>query len=135
MSYSRWSTTIGFDFDLAFPGLDIFDQLNAFYSVTAERRLCLLQSQRAFFSDWYVYWDAPQSKAELGHKGQVLAIYGPCSWDRSPFYSYDVLKFVATRERWRAIDGYAECGDHRDCFHLAKCVREWLADVEDRFPE
>ena len=58
MSYSRWSATIGFDFDLAFPGLDIFDQLNAFYSVTAERRMCLLQSQRAFFSDWYVYWDA-----------------------------------------------------------------------------
>ena len=82
-----------------------------------------------------MYWDAPQSKAELGRKGQVLAIYGPCSWDRSPFYSYDVLKFVATRERWCEIDGYAECGDHRDCFHLAKCVREWLADVEDRFPE
>ena len=135
MSYSHWSTTIGFDFDLAFPGLDIVDQLNGFYSLTAERRLCLLQSQRAFFSDWYVYWDAPQSKAELGLKGRVLAIYGPCSWDRSPFYTYDVLKFVATRERWREIDGYAECSDHRDCFHLARCVREWLADVEDRFPE
>lgn len=135
MSYSRWSTTIGFDYEKAFTGMDHVDQVLAFVQMDQPARDRLLKSQRGYFSSWYIYWTVG-SDDSLGRKGQLLWIGSNrarmCDWRT---YSYDYLKEVCWRGRWNDIPGYAQCQDQRDCFNLAEAVRDWLADVEDSFPE
>ena len=135
MSYSRWSTTIGFDFERAFPGMDHVDQIMTFIQLEKPARDRLLANQRAYFSSWYTYW-TEGSENSLGRKGQLLWIgsnrVGMNDWGT---YMYDHLKFIATRGYWRDIPGYERCQDQRDCFNLAIAVREWLAEVEECFPD
>ena len=134
MSYSRWSTTIGFEYDLAFPCLDVVDQSIQFFTLDTKSRRRLLESQRAYCSSWYVYWSVESIDA-MGRKGQVLWIgSNRVSARHWHAYTYDYCKLVALRNRWSLFPGYAECQDHRDCFHLAQAVRDWLSDVEESYP-
>ena len=134
MAYLRWSTTVGFDHEKAFPSRDRLLAILDFLRSDERRRDRLLAEQRAYSSSWYVYW--PNSSDDrMERKWQNLWIgsnrVGIADWGA---YTYDLLKLIATRGRWALIPGYDRCQDHRDCFKLADAVREWLADVELAFP-
>ena len=136
MSYSRWSTAIGFDYATAYPGLEYPEPQLQFAMLEKPERDRLLKSQRAYCSSWYVYWTVG-SDDSLGRKGQLLWIGSNRlrDWNGWGCWTYGALKVIATRGRWREIPGYELCQDQRDCFNLADAVREWLAEVEDTFPE
>ena len=135
MAYLRWSTTVGFDFEKAFPSMDRIGAIQEFLDLDKRRRDRVLADQRAYFSSWYVYW-TNGSDDRFGRKGQQLWIgsnrAARADWSA---YSYDLLKIIVTRGRWDLIPGYDRCQDHRDCFMLADAVREWLAEVELAFPD
>ena len=96
----------------------------------------LLDSQRGYFSSSYVYWHI-SSDDNQGREGQLLWVGSNRArafkdWGT---YTYDEVKFIATRGRWADIPGYAQCQDPRDYHHLAEAIREWLAEVKDCFPD
>ena len=135
MAYLRWSATVGFDFEKAFPSMDRIGAIHEFLGLDKRRQDRVLADQRAYFSSWYVYWTS-DSDDRWGRKGQLLWIgSNRAARDDWSAYSYDLLKIVATRGRWNFMPGYDRCQDHHDCFKLADAVREWLADVEESFPE
>ena len=134
MAYSRWSTTIGFDYGKAFPGMEHVDQIMAFVQLDKPARDRLLASQRAYASSWYVYWHISGDDSQ-GREGQLLWVgSNRVSMRDWGTYTYDHMKFIATRGRWGDIPGYGECEDQRDCFNLANAVGEWLAEIEECFP-
>ena len=133
MSYSRWSTPLGLDTSQATGETDPTESYIAWHSMSQADRMTELNRQGAVLSEWYIYWDAASDNS-LGRNGQLLAVWHAGS-DELPLMDYQELRRIAGRDAWEPIPGYEQTAHPRDRQNLRDCVHQWLADVEEEFPE
>ena len=133
MSYSRWSTSLGVDLKTATGADSNTEALMAWLKMTTAERQTEAERQGGTTSKWYIYWD-DASCDDLGRQGQLLAIWY-AGFGQYPLNDYTELSQVASTEAWEHILGFNPDDHPLDVKNVKDCIREWLAEVEEAFPE
>ena len=104
-----------------------------FMRLSRKERQRELEREHRFTSSWYVFYHSVSDRSQ-GRDGQVLAVWS-CRAPDFPLMTYRELKEIDLKNKWFLIPGFDRCTDHRDCLHVADCVRDWLEEVEEEFPQ
>ena len=124
---------LGLDTRRATGETDPIESYIAWHSLDQKARAAELQRQGAVLSEWYIHRDSA-SDHSLGRNAQRLAVWHAGS-DELPLMDYQELRRIACRDAWELIPGYEQTAHPRDRQNLRDCVYQWLADVEEEFPE
>ena len=133
MSYSRWSTSLGVNLKTATSTDNNTEAFIAWMQMTAADRKEETERQGGTASKWYIYWDSA-SYDDLGCYGQLLAVWY-AGIRQHPLIDYTELSQVVATEAWESIPGFNPNDHPLDVKNVKDCIREWLEEVEEAFPE
>lgn len=133
MSYSRWSTSLGVNLKIATGTDNNTEAFIAWMQMTMADRQAETERQGGTSSKWYIYWDSA-SHDDFGRHGQLLAVWY-AGIGQYPLIDYTELSQVASNEAWENIPGFNPNDHPLDVKNVKDCIREWLKEVEEEFPE
>lgn len=119
MSYTRWST----DINNVLPWEEYIAMLKDSQDLDSLRQEQIKRG--AEWSDWYIYWHCESRDTK---DTQLLAIWQ--AKGTTPVLDYETVKDLFERDAWEET---FENVTQRD--HLTACVKSWLQDVEEEYPE
>lgn len=126
MSYCRWST----DIKNVVPASELLFLIKHGVPDAYGFMKKLEQKRRAETSDWYIFWHTNGSDDPGQTRDDQLLSLWHVGDQSNPTWSYDQVKAVYENDAW---EEYLEVVTQRA--FMISCVKAWLEDVEEEYPE